>query len=366
MTNTIDCAVIGAGVIGLAVARALALGGQDVILLEKEDAIGTGASSRNSEVIHAGIYYPEGSLKARLCVKGRKMLYDYCAGHGIDHRNCGKLIVATDESQFAFLENLRTSADANGVGDLEWLDGGEAMALEPRLRCVAALLSPSTGIFDSHAYMLSIQADAEAHGAMIAFKSPVMGGSADGKEIVLEVGGTEPMELACRYVVNCASLDAQAMANSIRGMPPEAVPKRYLAKGNYFYLSSRPPFSRLIYPVPTTASLGVHYTLDLGGQGRFGPDVEWVDQIDYSVDPGRAPAFYEAISRYWPDIEEGALNPGYAGIRPKIQAPGEPTADFIIQGEKTHGIKGLINLFGIESPGLTASLAIAEEVAEIV
>jgi len=249
---------------------------------------------------------------------------------------------------------------------LKLLDGGDAMTLEPGLQCVAALHSPSTGIFDSHAYMLSLQGDAEARGAMIAFKSPVMGGAVDGGGIVLKVGGTESMELACRYVVNCASLDAQAIANSIHGMPPEAVPKRFLAKGSYFYLSSRPPFSRLIYPVPTIASLGMHYTLDLGGQGRFGPDVEWVDKIDYSVDPGRAPAFYEAIRRYWPDIKEGMLSPGYAGIRPKIQAPGEPTADFVIQGEQTHGIKGLVNLFGIESPGLTASLALAEEVAEIV
>ena len=367
MADTIDCAVIGAGVIGLAVARALALKGREVVVVEAAKTIGTGASSRNSEVIHAGIYYPTESLKARLCVKGRQLLYAYCAAHGIEHRRCGKLIVATEDSQIPALEDLRARARANGVADLEWLDRDRVSALEPALHAVAALLSPSSGIVDSHAFMLALQGDAEAAGAVIAFLSPVTGGriaagNGDAR-VVIEVGGAEPATLACRSLVNCAGLGAQAVSASIDGVPAATIPRRHLAKGNYFYLSARAPFERLIYPLPMPASLGLHYTLDLSGQGRFGPDVEWVDDIDYTVDPGRAASFYAAIRKYWPALEDDALRPGYAGVRPKIQVPGQPPADFVIQGPAVHGIPGLVALYGIESPGLTSSLAIAEEVA---
>ncbi len=367
MADTLDCAVIGAGVIGLAVARALALKGREVVVVEAAETIGTGASSRNSEVIHAGIYYPTESLKARLCVKGRRMLYAYCAEHGIEHRRCGKLIVATEESQIPALEDLRARAEANGVHDLEWLDGNGVSRVEPALRAVAAFLSPSSGIVDSHAFMLALQGDAEAAGAVIAFLSPVTGGRVAGgngeARVVLEVGGAEPATLACRNLINCAGLGAQDVSASIEGVPAGTIPRRYLAKGNYFYLSARPPFERLIYPLPRPASLGLHYTLDLGGQGRFGPDVQWVDGIDYAVDPGRAASFYASIREYWPELEDDALRPGYAGIRPKIQAPGQPPADFVIQDARVHGIQGLVTLYGIESPGLTSSLAIAEQVA---
>ena len=367
MADTIDCAVIGSGVIGLAVARALALKGREVVVVEAAATIGTGASSRNSEVIHAGIYYPKDSLKARLCVKGRQLLYAYCAAHGIEHRRCGKLIVATEESQIPALEDLRARAGANGVVDLEWLDRDGVSALEPALHAVAALLSPSSGIVDSHAFLLALQGDAEAAGAVIAFLSPVTGGRIaggnGGARVVIEVGGAEPATLACRTLVNCAGLGAQAVSAAIEGVPAATIPRRYLAKGNYFYLSASPPFERLIYPLPLPASLGLHYTLDLSGQGRFGPDVEWVDEIDYAVDPGRAASFYAAIREYWPALEDDALRPGYAGVRPKIQAPGQPPADFVIQDAGVHGVRGLVALYGIESPGLTSSLAIAEEVA---
>jgi len=364
MTESMDCAVIGAGVIGLAVARALAMAGREVVVLEAEDAIGTATSSRNSEVIHAGLYYAQDSLKARLCVRGRELLYAYLAEHGIDHERCGKLVVATDESEVEALRVVADKARANGVDDITWLTADAARAMEPALHCVAAFHSPSTGILDSHGYMLSLQGDAEAHGAAVAFLSPVIGGRADADGITLDVGGTEVMALRCRTVVNCAGLGAQALARSIRGIPAEAIPPLHYAKGNYFQLSGRAPFSRLVYPVPGPAGLGVHFTRDLGGQGRFGPDVEWIDAIDYRVDADRARQFYAAIRRYWPDLADDALQPDYSGIRPKIQAPGEPPGDFVVQGPETHGIGGLVNLFGIESPGLTASLAIAEEVMD--
>ncbi len=359
-----DCVVIGAGVVGLAMARALARSGREVIVLEAEDAIGTVTSSRNSEVIHAGIYYPEGSLKARLCRSGRDRLYRYLGEHGIDHARCGKLVVATSEAELAPLRAVEQKALANGVEDIRWIGGGEAMALEPRLECVAALISPSTGILDSHGYMLSLQGEAEDHGAAVAFRSPVTGGRAGTGGITLDVGGEQPMALACRTVVNCAGLGAQAVARSIAGVPHACVPALRYAKGNYFHLTGRAPFERLIYPVPGAAGLGIHYTRDLGGQGRFGPDVEWIDAIDYRVDPARAETFYAAIRRYWPALPDHALNPGYSGVRPKLQAPGEPAADFVFQGPETHGVDGLINLFGIESPGLTASLAIADTVTQ--
>jgi len=362
MSERVDCIVIGAGVIGLAVARALALAGREVVILEAESAIGTATSSRNSEVIHAGLYYPPGSLKARMCVEGRRRLYAYLIEHGIEHRRCGKLICATAPDQIEALCALEARARGNGVDDLRWLDADEARAMEPALACVAAVLSPSTGILDTHAYMLSLQGEAEEHGAVVAFQSPVVGGRAVADGVEMEVGGEAPMWLRARHVVNASGLGAQAVAASIVGVHSESVPPLHYAKGNYFHLTGRPPFSRLIYPVPGTASLGVHYTVDLGGQGRFGPDVEWVPHIDYDVDPARGERFYAAVRQYWPDLPDGALQPGYSGVRPKLQAPGEPPADFVIQGPEVHGVDGLVNLFGIESPGLTSSLAIADEV----
>jgi len=361
----VDCIVIGAGVVGLAVARGLALAGREVVVVEAEDAIGTHTSSRNSEVIHAGIYYAPGSLKARLCVPGRQALYRYCEAHGVAHRLCGKLIVAANDAQRPALGRLRAQALANGVDDLREIPGAEARAMEPELSCVAALHSPSTGIIDSHGYMLALLGDAEARGAVLALRSPVEGGRAGPDAIELDVGGGQRTRIAARCVVNSAGLFAQRVAASLSGFPAAHVPPCHYAKGNYYALAGRAPFSRLIYPIPEAAGLGVHLTLDLAGQARFGPDVEWIEAIDYSVDPRRADAFYREIRRYWPGLRDGALAPGYAGIRPKLQAPGEPPRDFLIQGPKDHGIAGLVNLFGIESPGLTASLAIADYVLEL-
>lgn len=365
MDERLDCAVIGAGVIGLAVARALAIAGREVVVLEAAGAIGTGVSSRNSEVIHAGIYYPQGSLKAGLCVDGQKLLYRYLADRGIAHRRCGKLIVATTDAEVAQLHALAAKAAANGVLDLQWLDAVDAQALEPALSCVTALFSPSTGILDSHAYMLSLQGDAEDCGATLALRSPVTGGTiADGR-IRLRIGGAEPLTILCKTVVNCAGLGAQRIAASISGIPAATIPPLYRAKGSYFSLSGRAPFRRLVYPVPGVAGLGTHYTLDLAGQGRFGPDVEWVDHENYDVDIKRADGFYAAIRRYWPSLPDGALQPAYAGIRPKVQAPGDAVAaDFLIQGAEVHGVPELVCLYGIESPGLTASLAIADAVLD--
>jgi L-2-hydroxyglutarate oxidase LhgO len=361
----VDCVVIGAGVVGLAVARRLALDGREVVVLEAEDAIGTHTSSRNSEVIHAGIYYAPGSMKARLCVPGKQALYRYCEEHGVAHRRCGKLIVAANEDQRPALDKIRRQAEANGVHDLRWLSGDEARALEPALKCVAALQSPSTGIIDSHGLMLAYQGDAEARGASIALRSPVESGRVTGNGIELSVGGEQPMQINARTVVNSAGLHAQRTASSIQDFPATHVPPTYYCKGNYYSLSGRSPFSRLIYPVPEAAGLGVHLTLDLAGQARFGPDVEWVDAIDYRVDPRRSDSFYREIRRYWPGLSDGALQPAYSGIRPKIQAPGEPARDFLIEGPAQHGVAGLVHLFGIESPGLTASLAIADHVSDL-
>ena len=362
--ESVDCVVVGAGVVGLAVARALALAGREVIVIEAAEAIGTETSSRNSEVIHAGIYYPKDSLMARTCVAGRRMLYAYCAEHGVPHRNCGKLIVATNGDESARLIQIKGRAEANGVEGMRLLSAAEARGLEPNLQCTAALLSPATGIVDSHSYMLALQGDAETDGAMFAFHSPVTGGRVTGDGIELQVGGTEPMNLRCRLMVNSAGLHAPALAQKVAGMPSERIPRAYYAKGNYFTLAGRSPFSRLIYPVPVPGGLGVHITVDLGGQAKFGPDVEWISDIDYTVDPHRADKFYAAVRRYWPGLKDGALQPGYAGIRPKIVPPGAPAQDFTVQGPADHGVPGLINLFGIESPGLTASLALAERVRE--
>jgi L-2-hydroxyglutarate oxidase LhgO len=361
MTETCECVVIGAGVVGLAVARALALAGREVIVLEAAGEIGSETSSRNSEVIHAGLYYPPGSLKARLSRRGRDLLYAYLGERGIDHMGCGKLVVATSPDEVPFLQAIEARARANRVDDLRWLTADEARALEPEVACIAALLSPSTGIFNSHAYMLSLQGDAEAAGAAFAFVAPVVGGTVGEDAIHLDVGGSSPTCVACRIVVNAAGLGAQRIATAI-GLPSEQVPPLYYAKGSYFSYFGRPPFQRLVYPVPDEASVGLHYTRDLAGQARFGPDVEWVEAINYDVDGERARRFYAAIRRFWPGLPESALQPGYAGIRPKLQRPGTPPLDFAIHGPETHGIPGLINLFGIESPGLTASLALAEEV----
>lgn len=360
--DRIDCAVIGAGVVGLAVARALALAGREVVVLEAEGAIGTGTSSRNSEVIHAGLYYPKNSLKAHFCVHGRQVLYQYCTERAIPHRRCGKLIVASEENQIPALRAIADKGRDNRVDDLAWMTGDAARALEPALRCVAALHSPSTGIIDSHALMLSLQGDAEDRGAAIAFHSPVIGARI-GAEIILEVGGAQRTTLACRAVVNSAGLGAPDLARGFQGLDPARVPPSFLAKGNYFTLAGKAPFTHLIYPIPEPGGLGVHLTLDLGGQARFGPDVQWVDKIDYSVDPARGQGFYAEIRRYWPELEDGALLPGYCGIRPKISGPGEPAQDFLIEGPAAHGIPGLVNLFGIESPGLTSCLALGEHVA---
>ena len=364
MTENIDCAVVGAGIVGLAVARALARAGREVVVLEAADAIGTGISSRHSEVIHAGIYYPKDSLKARTCIRGRDLMYEFCADHGVAHRRCGKLIVATDESQVADMRSLAGRGRDNGVDDLVWLDGGETKALEPALDAVAALLSPSSGIVDSHAFMLALQGDAEVHGAVIAFNSRLDSGQATSSGIRIRIAGTDT-DFVCAGLVNCGGLNAQVTAAAIDGLPPDTIPPRHLAKGSYFTLSGPAPFRHLIYPMPDAGYLGIHLTLDLGGQAKFGPDIEWIDDEDYGVDPRRADVFYDAVRRYWPDLADGALMPAHAGIRPKVQAPGEPSADFIVQGAEVHGIKGLVNLYGIESPGQTASMAIAEMVVDL-
>jgi L-2-hydroxyglutarate oxidase LhgO len=362
--------VIGAGVVGLAIARRMARAGRETIVLEAQNAIGTGTSSRNSEVIHAGIYYPPGSLKARLCVQGRKALYAYCREHGVEAKPCGKLIVATSAEQSGELDVIRDRATRNGVEDLTLLSAAEARAMEPELRCVAALLSPSTGIIDSHGLMLALQGDAEAAGAMIAYQSPVASAASSAGGIALTTGGEAPMAIEAQLVINAAGLHAPRVASRISGLDPRFVPRGYFAKGNYYSLAGRAPFSRLIYPVPEAAGLGVHLTLDLAGQARFGPDVEWLDMedpdtIDYAVDPRRADSFYAEIRRYWPSLRDGALQPAYSGVRPKLAPRGQPAADFVIQGPAVHGIAGLINLFGIESPGLTSCLAIAEHVAAL-
>ena len=324
MTERVDCLVIGGGVVGLAVARALALAGREVIVLESEAAIGTGTSSRNSEVIHAGIYYPAGSLMARLCVSGRRLLYEYCAAHGVPYAKCGKLIVASDAEEAERLPGILARAEANGVEGMRRLSGAEAQAMEPALRVAGALHSPETGILDSHAYMLALQGDAEAAGAMIAFLTQVSGGRVGEDGITIEAG----MTLLARTVVNAAGLHAPRVAAAIDGMPPDLVPHAYLAKGNYFALAGRAPFSRLIYPVPVPGGLGTHLTLDLGGQARFGPDVEWVEREEYDVDPSRADGFYASIRRWWPELRDGALSPAYSGIRPKIVPPGVAAQDF--------------------------------------
>ncbi len=357
----LDAVVVGGGVVGLAVARALAMSGREVVILEAEDAIGTHTSSRNSEVIHAGIYYPKGSLKARACVEGKGLLYKYCVAHGVPHRRSGKLIVATNQEQIGELEGIQKKAHANGVTDVVWMTKAQVQALEPEISCVAGLYSPSTGIIDSHALMLAYLGDAEAHGAMLALKSRLLGAQVVPEGFVVH---SDEMDVTCRILVNSAGLKAPSVARSIEGSPENLIPKEFYAKGNYYSLARKSPFSRLVYPVPEPGGLGVHVTLDLAGQARFGPDVEWVDRIDYNVDPKRSERFYAAIRRYWPGLPDGSLSPGYAGIRPKTAGPKDPAPDFEVQGPKVHGVPGLVHLFGIESPGLTASLALAGIVQE--
>jgi L-2-hydroxyglutarate oxidase LhgO len=365
----VDAVVIGAGVVGLAVARALARAGREVLVIERAEAIGTGTSSRNSEVIHAGIYYPTHLAKRRLCVDGKALLYAFCADYGVPYRRCGKLIVAGSAAEVPKLHALWAQARANGVHDLTLLSAAEAAALEPRLRCAAALLSPSSGIVDSHALMLALQGDAERCGANVVFNTPVLGGRATREGIVLETGGAAPISLLAGTAINCAGLWAQRIAAAIEGMPRDRIPALHLAKGNYYALAGRAPFSRLVYPMPADGGLGVHMTIDLAGQARFGPDVQWLegddpDAIDYTVDPRRAEVFYDAVRRYWPELPDGALAPAYSGVRPKVERPGGPNTDFVLSTPREHGIAGLVHLFGIESPGLTAALAIAEQVSQ--
>jgi L-2-hydroxyglutarate oxidase LhgO len=364
--ESIDCAVIGAGVVGLACARALAAAGREVVIVEAEDAFGTATSARNSEVIHAGIYYPTGSLRAELCVRGNAMLYDFCASHGVNHRRCGKLVVAQNEAEQTQLRIIEQRARANGVHDLQWLTREQTSALEPQLRCASALQSPSTGIVDSHGLMLALLGEAEAHGAMLALRSPVERAAVSSRGIELRVGGDTATVLLAKAMVNSAGHGATTLAAATEGLPREQVPPRYFAKGCYFTLAGAAPFSRLVYPAPSESGhLGVHLTLDLGGQARFGPSFRWVDGLDYSIDEQEAEHFYAEVRRYWPALKDGALQPGYTGVRPKIRGPGEPAQDFRIDGPAVHGVAGLVNLFGIESPGLTAALAIAERVAAL-
>jgi len=355
--------VVGAGVVGLAVARALALAGHEVLILEREHQFGTITSARNSGVIHAGLYYPDGSLKAELCVEGRRLLYDFCERRDVAHRRCGKLIVAASEEELPALDAVMARGAGAGVKDLIRLSGAEARLLEPALACAGAVHSPSSGIIDQHGLMLALLGEAEAHGAMLVCDAPVDAIVKLPSRWEVRVGETR---LVTPILVNAAGLGAQALAQTIEALDPTLVPPLFLAKGCYFSYTGRVPFSRLIYPVPGPASLGTHFTLDLGGQARFGPDIHWVDAIDYTVDPALKPEFLAAARRIWPDAEEDRLHPAYAGVRPKLAGPGMATADFVLQDETIHGLSGLVNLFGIESPGLTASLAIAARVAAMV
>jgi L-2-hydroxyglutarate oxidase LhgO len=366
LMDQVDAIVVGAGVVGLAVGRALAQSGLETIVAEAQSGIGQGVSSRNSEVIHGGLYYAPGSQKARLCVRGKQLLYELCASHGVSHRNCGKLTVAQSDAEVAALRNLQDRARANGV-PVQWLSAAEAREIEPALHCVGALSSPTTGIVDSHGFMLALQGDLERAGGMVAFGSRVDGavlGRGGQPHVIRMADGSE---LAARVLVNSAALHACALARRFEGLPANLVPQEYFAKGNYYTLAGKAPFTHLIYPAPADAWLGVHLTLDLGGQAKFGPDLEWLDvtrpeQIDYTVDPRRADHFYAEVRRYWPALPDGVLQPSYSGVRPKIHSPQQPAADFRIDGPQVHGIPGLVNLFGIESPGLTSSMAIGEDV----
>lgn len=359
-----DTAIIGAGVVGLACGYALARAGDSVVVLEKENRIGSGISSRNSEVIHAGLHYPTGSLRARLCVAGRRALYDFLDAHAVSHLRCGKFIVATEANEIAAVEHLAAQGEINGVEGLRWLSGEQARALEPELAAVAALESRESGIMDAHGYMEALEGEIEAHDGAVVLNSPFLGASPSREGFAVRVGGETPTTITTRRLVVAAGLGAQACARTIEGFPSARIPQQHLGKGNYFTLSgAKAPFARLIYPPPIPGALGTHYRRDLGGAARFGPDLEYVDHEDYTVDPARSESFYAAVRRFWPNLPDGALAPDYAGIRPKIHGPGEPQPDFVIDGPEAHGIPGLAALFGIESPGLTSSLAIGEEVA---
>jgi L-2-hydroxyglutarate oxidase LhgO len=356
--------VIGAGVIGLAVARNAALAGHDVTIAEATGGIANGVSSRNSEVIHAGLYYPTGTLRALHCVRGRRMLYEFCASHGVAHRQCGKLVVATNEAELAKVETIHAQAQKNGVEGTEMIGGNAARAMEAELYCIGALWSPETGIIDSHGYMLALWGEFEDRGGMIAFQTPVERMRYKAPHWQVQFGGSDPGTVQFDAVVNAAGLGAQALARRIEAYPAEKVPRLVLGKGNYFGFAGRPVFSRLIYPTPIDGGLGVHVTLDLAGRMRFGPDVEWISEENYTVDPRRADSFYARIRTYWPGLPENSLVPDYCGIRPKLTGPGEGQADFMIAGPRSHGLARLVNLFGIESPGLTSSLSIAEMVVK--
>jgi L-2-hydroxyglutarate oxidase LhgO len=365
----VDCVVIGAGVIGLAVAREMALQGRETILLERENAFGTITSARNSEVIHAGIYYPKDSLKATLCVEGNRLLYEYCRDHQVATKAYGKLIVASDEKQIDDLQAIFYKAQQNGVPQIKLITGQGANSLEPNLNCYAAILSSTTGIVDSHGYMLSLLGGFEDAGGMIAYQSPLIAAKPIGNNArygyELDIGGAGAMRIQTKLLINCAGLSAPAVAQKIEGLGDHNIPKAYFAKGNYFSLSGKSPFNHLIYPIPEPGGLGVHLTLDMGGQAKFGPDVEWLnvegeDQIDYKVDAKRGDDFYQAVRRYWPDLKDGALQPDYSGVRAKIVPPNAPAGDFCFDGPRQHQMEGLYNLYGFESPGLTSSLAIAK------
>lgn len=361
MDVDIEYVVVGAGVIGLAIARELSQAGREVLVVDAQGQIGTGISSRNSEVIHAGLYYPTGSLKARLCIAGQHALYNYCATHGVPHKRTGKLIVATADNQLSTLNTLHDQARANGVHNIQWLSAAEAIALEPELTCRAALLSPSTGIIDSHALMLSLQGQAEQAGCQLVFRTPLRNAEHGNGRFRLHFGGAEPISLTTRYVINAAGLEAPNIARLFPWPAHKPRLTAHYCKGHYFSLAQQPPFSRLIYPLPDKAGLGVHLTLDLAGQGRFGPDTEWVDTMNYDVEPSRVERFYQAVRQYWRHLPDDSLLPAYTGIRPKITGPSEPAADFLIAGPRWHGVPGLVHLLGIESPGLTACLAIAQQ-----
>ncbi|HTI66856.1 MAG TPA: NAD(P)/FAD-dependent oxidoreductase [Caulobacteraceae bacterium] len=361
-----DAAVVGAGAVGLACGYALARRGLSVVVLESERVIGQGVSSRNSEVIHAGLYYATGSLKARLCVTGRRALYAFLESHGVEFDRCGKLVVATSDAEVPVVEHLAEQGRINDVEGLAWITGAEAMTLEPALNAAAALVSPQSGVFDSHGYMRSLQGEIEDHGGAVALAAPFQRAEpVAGGGWRVRAGGKDPAELTVRLLVTAPGLDAQAVAAAIEGFPRQTIPTGHFGKGSYFALrTGKAPFARLIYPVPHPGSLGLHYRRDLGGQARFGPDLEYVDTLDYTVHPDRADEFYDHVRRYWPGLPDGALVPDYAGIRPKIHGPDEPQPDFRIDGPETHGLEGLVTLFGIESPGLTSSLAIGDEVAD--
>ncbi len=370
-TPDIECLVIGAGVVGLAIARALARAGREVIVADAADGIGQGISARNSEVIHAGIYYPRDSLKAQFCVEGKNALYRFCSEFNVPHSNCGKIIVATGNEQSDVLTGIAARAARNGVDGLQRLSNDDLRALEPALAGTGGLLSPSTGIIDSHAFMLALQGDMEAHGGTLALVSPILSGRAKNGTIEVDIGGDTSARLSARAVVNCTGLHAPGLVRRFEPLEHFRAPQAWFAKGSYFSLARRAPFSRLIYPVPEPGGLGVHLTLDMGGRARFGPDVEWLqarspEEIDYRVDPERAQKFYSAIRRYWPELRDNELTPDYSGVRPKIVPQGEPDADFTILDHAAHGLPGLIGLYGIESPGLTASLAIADHVEQMV